>query len=626
MISVQKYRRLRRIWTVALCVFGVSSLISICTDCQAQKGAQGDPGAAVTGNRRDVLTSSGDRLIETESWPQDVLKFPPTSTGSTSPQPERIEAVLADQAGQNRIAINTSWTLNAGYLVMFMMVGFALLEIGLCRKRSAAHVGLTNLLIYPIGALGFWAVGFSLMFSGMASPPTSLGGINPLLPDVGAKAGPLIGNTRGFFLNAEFYDVGVFAMFLFQVVFMDTMATIPTGAMAERWRISAFVFYGLFVSMLLYPIYGHWVWGCGWLSYLGMSKGWGHGAVDFAGSGVVHAVGGWAGLAGAIVLGPRLGRFSKRPRQARTFRPHNIPFVIVGTLVLAFGWFGFNSGSTLSASGGGALRIAVIATNTMIASASGACAAFIVWWVFNRTIPFIKFLKEALEKRREGKLVPETPRPRRTKKGRAAADDPLLYATGATANGMLGGLVAITASCGYVDSHGAFWIGWWAGVLVCLATWLLFVCRIDDPVGAFPVHGVCGIWGVVSVGLWADGNYGKQVGAFFYGKDPEVSQKPLIDHLNNTGVTGWFYGDHTQIRAQLASGIVCILWSFLLSLAFFMLQQVLWSLFQRKHSMLLGYKRRPLTWRKFGIRTPYRDDARKRGVDSSETGMPGYSD
>ena len=202
----------------------------------------------------------------------------------------------------------------------------------------------------------------------------TLGGTPPLNHEFTIQ---LFGKTfglfglKGFFLSGDTYDVGVFALFLFQMVFMDTAATIPTGAMAERWKFSAFVVFAFFMSMFVYPLYANWVWGGGWLAALGANFGLGHGHVDFAGSSVVHMVGGVAALAGAIVIGPRIGKYNK-DGSANPIPGHSIPMAIVGTFILAFGWFGFNAGSTLA---GSDLRIAVVATNTMLASATGAFAA-----------------------------------------------------------------------------------------------------------------------------------------------------------------------------------------------------------------------------------------------------------
>src|SRR6266496_3058977 len=265
-------------------------------------------------------------------------------------------------------------------------------------------------------------------------------------------------------MGNEVYDVGVFTLFLFQMVFMDTTVTIPTGAMAERWKWTSFLVYGFFMSMFVYPLFANWVWGAGWLSQLGANFGLGHGHVDFAGSSVVHMVGGVAALAGAIVLGPRLGKFGRDGKPV-AIPGHHIPMAIVGTFILAFGWFGFNPGSTLS---GTDLRIGVVATNTMLASAAGAIAAMIVSQIW--------FKKPDL---------------------------------GLMANGMLAGLVAITAPCAFVNSFGAVVIGIVSGVLLVASVYFIeHKLKIDDPVGAISVHGVNGAFGVIAVGLFADGSYG----------------------------------------------------------------------------------------------------------------------
>jgi Amt family ammonium transporter len=290
---------------------------------------------------------------------------------------------------------------------------------------------------------------------------------------------------------------------------MDTTATIPTGSMAERWTLKSFVIYGFFISMFVYPLFGNWVWGGGWLSQLGAQFGLGHGHVDFAGSSVVHMVGGMAALAGAIVIGPRYGKYGK-DGTVNTIPGHNIPMAIIGTFILAFGWFGFNPGSTLA---GGDLRIGIVAVNTMLAGGAGALSALFYMYA------------------RGGKADP-----------------------GMIANGMLAGLVAITAPCAFVPSLSAVIIGAIAGILVILA--YNFVDRklkIDDPVGAFAVHGVNGAWGVLSLGLFADGSYG--------------------DGWNGVKgtVTGLFYGDGKQFVAQIIGTLTCAVFVFVVMYFFFKL-------------------------------------------------------
>jgi Amt family ammonium transporter len=357
----------------------------------------------------------------------------------------------------------------------------------------------------------YWAVGYAFQFGGAGTFPT-LGGTQPLGGLASASQGwGLIGH-QGFFLAGRSYDVAIIAMFFFQLVFMDTAATIPTGAMAERWKFSAFVVYGAFMAAIVYPIYGNWIWGGGWLSALGRNVGIGHGAVDFAGSGVVHAVGGFAALAGAMVLGPRIGKFGKDGKP-RAILGHNIPMAILGTIILVFGWIGFNGASTLAATD---LRFSVIIVNTFISASTGCLAAmFLVWKVWGKPDPSM------------------------------------------TANGMLAGLVAITASCAFVSPVGAAIIGIVAGVLVVGG--IVFVERylkVDDPVGAVSVHGLNGLWGLFALGLFADGSYGEG-----------------WNGVAGT-VRGLFYGGGGgQLAAQAISVAVVVIWAFGLMYAFFRLQK-----------------------------------------------------
>src|SRR3954469_10331982 len=252
---------------------------------------------------------------------------------------------LKSGAADLTTAANIIWTLLCGFLVMFMQAGFALVETGLCRKKNAAHVMAMNFLVYSIGVLGFWVVGFAFQMGGVGALGTFGGDAtlsHEFVINIGGKAFGLFG-TQGFFLAAANFTPAVAALFLFQMVFMDTTATIPTGAMAERWKFLSFVLFSFAISTVIYPIYANWVWGGGWLSALGTNYHLGHGHVDFAGSSVVHLVGGVSALAGAIVLGPRIGNFTKAGRPA-AIPGHDLPMAIAGTFILAFGWFGFNPG------------------------------------------------------------------------------------------------------------------------------------------------------------------------------------------------------------------------------------------------------------------------------------------
>jgi Amt family ammonium transporter len=389
-------------------------------------------------------------------------------------------------------SLNLAWVLLSAFLVMFMQLGFAMVETGFTRAKNAVHTMAMNLVIYPLGVVGFWLVGYGIAFGGIAGWET-LGHAGEAAPyaeigfHVGTRFFGLVGGSK-FALMSVAHDAPNLAMFLFSVVFMDTAATIPTGTLAERWKFSAFVVYGLFMSTVLYPLFANWVWGGGWLSALGRNFGLGHGHVDFAGSSVVHMTGGITALAGAMVLGPRLGKFRKDGTIA-LMMGHNLPLAVMGTFVLAFGWFGFNAGSTLAATDD---RVAAVAANTAISSATGALAAlFTVWMRHHR--PDVAM----------------------------------------ACNGMLGGLVAITASCAFVTPAGAALIGVVAGLMVPWAVMLLEErFRIDDPVGAITVHGLCGAWGALALGLLADGSYGEGVNGV---------EGP---------VRGLLFGDARQLAAQ----------------------------------------------------------------------------
>jgi Amt family ammonium transporter len=420
---------------------------------------------------------------------------------------ERSLVELTNQVSENhklgmstQTALNIVWTLLTGFLVMFMQAGFAMVETGFTRAKNMAHTMGINFLVYSIGGIGYWAVGFALQMGGVGALSTFGNDATLSSEFVMTLFGKDFGlfGTRGFFLSPEVYTAPVAALFLFQIVFMDTMAIIPTGAMAERWRFSSFVLFTFVLASFTYPIFGNWVWGGGWLSQLGHSFHLGHGHVDFAGSSVVHLAGGVAALVGAKLLGPRIGKYDATGNP-RPIPGHNMALGVLGTFILAFGWFGFNAGSTLA---GSDTHIAVIAVNTMLASASGAFAAYLYM------------------KLRYGK--PEL---------------------GMMCNGMLAGLVAITAPCAFVTSPSAIFIGAVAGVLVIFsAMYIENKLKIDDPAGAISVHGTCGAWGILSLGLLADGRYGEG-----------------WNGVPGT-VRGLFYGDPSQLVASLIGIIVCVAW------------------------------------------------------------------
>jgi len=387
-------------------------------------------------------------------------------------------------------SFNIAWVLIAAFLVMLMQAGFAMLETGFTRARNAVHTMAMNMVIYPVGVMGFWLVGFGFMLGGVrewSSLGSTLSGAHELAFHVGGHSWGLLGAAKLALVTVA-DDPANLAMFIFAAMFLDTAATIPTGAMAERWKFSAFLLYGIFMSTLLYPVYGNWVWGGGWLSALGVNAGLGHGHVDFAGSSVVHMTGGVTALAGTLVLGPRKGKY-RADGTLGAMPGHNLPMSVLGTLILAFGWFGFNTGSTLSASNP---RIALIAVNTLLASSAGAVAALLYVWVILRK-PDVAM----------------------------------------ACNGLLGGLVAITASCAFVSPATAVLIGFFAGILVVWSVALLERrLHVDDPVGALAVHGVCGVWGALALGLFADGSYGS-------GWNGVAGP-----------VRGLFFGDASQFAAQ----------------------------------------------------------------------------
>ncbi len=404
-------------------------------------------------------------------------------------------------------SLNLAWLLICSFLVMFMQLGFAMVETGFTRAKNAVHTMGMNLVIYPIGLIGFWLVGYGIAMGGVSGWP-SLGDESPSHHEIGIHIGARLLGLAG---GSKFALVSVaqappdLAMFLFGAVFMDTAATIPTGVLAERWKFSAFALYGFFMSMLLYPLYANWVWGGGWLSALGKNFGLGHGCVDFAGSSVVHMTGGITGLAGVLVLGPRLGKFRK-DGTVGLVAGHNLPLAVMGTFVLAFGWFGFNAGSTLSATDS---RIAAIAVNTALASASGALTALFYEWQRHRR-PDIAM----------------------------------------ACNGLLGGLVAITASCAFVAPSSACLIGVIAGLIV---PWVVSTLerrgKIDDPVGAITVHGACGAWGTLALGVFADGSYGEgwngvsgPVRGLLFGDPGQLAAQAMGIGTNMLFVFGMAYG------------------------------------------------------------------------------------
>ncbi len=346
-----------------------------------------------------------------------------------------IPSVVFGAEGTVEAAIDTIWVLIAAFLVFFMQAGFAMVESGFTRAKNASNIIMKNMMDVAIGSLVYFAIGFGIMF--------------------GADRFGLFGTT-GFFgtgIDAAFLGITVpiEAFLIFQTVFAATAATIVSGAMAERTKFSAYIIYSFVISIVIYPVVGHWIWGGGWLSNLGM--------VDFAGSTVVHSVGGWAALVGASILGPRIGKFTKEGKP-NAIPGHNITMGALGVFILWFGWFGFNPGSTVS---GMDTSIGYIAVTTNLSAAAGGVFTMLLTWV-------------------------------RYKKPDVSM----------TLNGVLAGLVAITAGCAVVSMWGAIAIGVIAGgVVVFGIEFLEKVLKVDDPVGAVPVHGFCGAAGTLMVGLFS---------------------------------------------------------------------------------------------------------------------------
>ncbi len=371
----------------------------------------------------------------------------------------------------SRAPVDYVWVLMSGFLVMFMQPGFAMLEAGFSRAKNVTNVLMKNLMDFSAGSLVFFAVGYAIMTG-----------------------------TPAFFLTGDAYDVDTVLNWFFMMVFCATAATIVSGAIAERPKFSMYLIYSVVICAVIYPIYGHWVWGGGWLSSSSfmIDLGGGYGALDFAGSGVVHALGGFVALAACMLLGPRIGRYDSGGKPI-PIPGHNISLAALGAFILWFGWMGFNPGSTLSAH---ELRISIIAANTTLSAAAGAMASMSITWT--------KFGKPDIVM---------------------------------TINGAIAGLVAITAPCAWVAPWAAVLIGIVAGFVVCYGYWFLERNGMDDVVGAVPVHGFNGIWGLIALGLFADGTYGNS-----------AVEGPLV--------TGLLYGNPGFFACQLISAAVISIWAF----------------------------------------------------------------
>jgi len=358
-------------------------------------------------------------------------------------------------------AIDTIWVLLAAVLVFFMQAGFAMVEAGFTRAKNVGNIIMKNFMDFSIGSIIFWLVGFSIMF--------------------GDDLGGFIGHANFFFTKSYGNDIPDLAVLIFQTVFAATAATIVSGAMAERTKFSTYLMFSLVITAVIYPISGHWVWGGGWLAQMGFH--------DFAGSTVVHSVGGWAALAGAMIIGPRIGKYNGK---AKAIPGHNMVLGALGVFILWLGWFGFNPGSTLAASGDNVYAIASIFVTTNLAAAAGAVATMFVTWK--------KYKKPDLSM---------------------------------TLNGALAGLVAITAGCDIVSPGGAIITGLIAGIAVVFGIELLDQkLKIDDPVGAITVHGINGALGTLLVGVFAT------EGGLFYGGGFKLLG---IQAIGVVAVGGWAF-------------------------------------------------------------------------------------
>mgnify|MGYP000193043464 CR=1 FL=1 len=357
-------------------------------------------------------------------------------------------AATGPTTAELKVALDTLWVAIAAFLVFFMNAGFCMLETGFCREKNAVNVLAKNLVVFALSTVAFWAIGFGLMFSDGNGLLGTSGGF--FLS--GADNSPATGVAyQGIFSSLNWTGVPLSAKFLFQLVFAGTAATIVSGAVAERIKFIDFLIFSVLLVGIAYPITGNWIWGGGWLAKMGF--------YDFAGSTVVHSVGGWAALMGAAFLGPRLGKY--QDGQSFAMPGHNMSIATLGCLILWLGWFGFNPGSTMAADPN---AITHIALTTNMAGAVGGITATVTAWLY-------------LGKPDLSMII----------------------------NGILAGLVAITASCAYVSVGGAFIIGLVAGVIVVFSVTFFDRIKIDDPVGATSVHLVCGVWGTLAVGLFSVG-------------------------------------------------------------------------------------------------------------------------
>jgi len=380
-----------------------------------------------------VAPNEAAQMAETPAPPVEV---PPSEAPATDTS--AIDGLV--------VSADTIWTLVTAFLVFFMNAGFALVESGFCRAKNTVNILSKNFVVFAISSISFWVLGWGLMFG----DGNGFIGTQGLWFLGGADNSPLKGDAyAGVYSSIAWTGIPLLAKFFFQLVFAGTAATIVSGAVAERIKYLSFIVFSFILVGVIYPIVGHWIWGGGWLAKLGM---W-----DFAGSTVVHSIGGWAALAGVIVLGPRIGKYSGG--KVNAIPGHNMSTATLGALILWLGWFGFNPGSTMAAAAGDISRI-VVTTNS--AAAAGLLLATATSWIF--------------------------------------LGKPDL---GMSINGLLAGLVAITAPCAFVSVGSSVIIGAIAGIIVVFAVLGFDAIRIDDPVGALSVHLVCGVFGTIALGLFA---------------------------------------------------------------------------------------------------------------------------
>jgi len=438
------------------------------------------------------------------------LQAAPTANEQRKLAPTELFAMnRADVRGDIWSILNVTCTLFSSFFGFFILAGLAMVVVGFTKAKNAGHGVAMNMMVFVIAVLGYWICGYAIQMGGASTgggAETGLLNSEFSFSFFGKQFG--IWGSRYFFLSGAAYDISIMALFLSQAVFMTVAATIPTGAMAERWTFKSLLVYGFFISMFVYPSYANWVWGGGWLSQLGSNCGLGHGVVDFSGSSVVHMVGGITGLAGALVLGPRTGKY--KANGAPTAIPgHHIPMAVIGCMVLFSGWLGLASSSAFVVAYS---RISVIAVNILLASVAAAFSAtFYLWFLYGK--PDISL----------------------------------------SVNGLLGGLVAVSASCAFIRPLGAIIIGLIAGVLCCVSVFIVErKLRVDDPVGAVSVHGVCGAWGLIALGLFADGTFG--------------------DGWNGVSgtVKGLFYGGGiSQLAAEIVAVVVNFVFIFSVMYLFF---------------------------------------------------------